>query len=700
MNTRNFIFEIGTEELPPIALPELQSALAENIRREFANAGIEHGKLLSFSTPRRLAVFIESLSEKQLEQPIKRRGPPISAAFDKLGSPTRAAIAFAEICGVNLNQLERIREEKGEFLFFQGCKAGASTSSLIPNIVETAITALPIPKRMRWGSGDVEFVRPVHWVLILFGVDIIPATILGTQTGGSTQGHRFHAPEEIEVSDPTCYLSILREQGFVLADFIERREKIRKQVTACAIALGGKAIIPDSLLDEVTALVEWPIAVEGQFEERFLSLPREVLLSTLQEHQRYFAIEGLTTEVDKTYPLLPWFVTVSNIQSQQPELVRKGNERVVRARLSDAAFFWQQDRRGSLIKWREGLNAVTFQAKLGSIGQKVCRIEKISVYIATIIGCDPVQTARSASLCKNDLLSAIVGEFPALQGTMGAYYAAADGEDSIVATAIGEHYLPRGAGDPLPASACGAAISLADKIDTLAGIFLIGLKPNGTKDPFGLRRAAIGILRLIIELKLDLDLKSLVITTVAEQPLVTEAFKKAETSVEIYNYIMERGRAYYLEAGFIPEMFDAVMTSNITRPLDLDLRIRALEKFLKLPEAISLTAANKRIANILRKSESVDNGDVINVTLLFAASEIALQKVLIKIEPQLYQAMEVRDYERSLLLLTDIKIPIDSFFADVMVNDPNDELRINRLALVKRVYKLFNQVADFSRLPG
>jgi len=446
--------------------------------------------------------------------------------------------------------------------------------------------------------------------------------------------------------------------------------------------------------------VEWPIAVEGQFEERFLSLPREVLLSTLQEHQRYFAIEGLTTEVDKTYPLLPWFVTVSNIQSQQPELVRKGNERVVRARLSDAAFFWQQDRRGSLIKWREGLNAVTFQAKLGSIGQKVGRIEKISVYIATIIGCDPVQTARSASLCKNDLLSAIVGEFPALQGTMGAYYAAADGEDSIVATAIGEHYLPRGAGDPLPASACGAAISLADKIDTLAGIFLIGLKPSGTKDPFGLRRAAIGILRLIIELKLDLDLKSLVITTVAEQPLVTETFKKAETSVEIYNYIMERGRAYYLEAGFIPEMFDAVMTSNITRPLDLDLRIRALEKFLKLPEAISLTAANKRIANILRKSESVDNGDAINVTLLFAASEIALQKVLIKIEPQLYQAMEVRDYERSLLLLTDIKIPIDSFFADVMVNDPNDELRINRLALVKRVYKLFNQVADFSRLPG
>ncbi|NBX40653.1 MAG: glycine--tRNA ligase subunit beta, partial [Gammaproteobacteria bacterium] len=589
MSARDFLFELGCEELPPLALPELERALAAGIRAGLETAGVPHGEVRSFAAPRRLAVSIEALAENQPDQRLKRRGPPLNAAFDKQGAPTRAATAFADSCGVALDALGRITEGKGEFLYFEGSKPGASTASLLPGIVQAALDALPIPKRMRWGASDAEFVRPVHWLTLRFGDDVVAARLLDTDAGANTRGHRFHAPQELALRSPSAYADTLREHGYVIADFAERRERIRTQITACATRLGGRVVQDDALLDEVTALVEWPIAVEGRFEDRFLALPREVLISTLQEHQRYFPVE------DAHGALTPWFITISNIDSREPQRVREGNERVVRPRLSDAAFFHAQDRKQALHEWRAGLDRVTFQTKLGSIGDKVRRVQDLATHIATALGGDGARAARAAELCKCDLLSAMVGEFPELQGIMGAYYAAADGEDAEVAAAVREHYLPRGAGDALPTTRTGSIVALADKLDTLAGIFATGQKPSGNKDPFGLRRAAIGVLRIVLEQKLDLDLAELAQIAVAAQPVGTE-----DTAREVLDYVMERARAYYADHGYAAELFDAVLATGVARPLDFDARMAALAAFGRLPEAESLAAANKRIANILR----------------------------------------------------------------------------------------------------
>jgi len=475
MSTRDFLFELGTEELPPLALPELEQALKEGLLSGLESAGLSHGDIVSYAAPRRLAVLVLALIDKQPEQQIKRRGPPVSAAFDKSGAPTRAATAFAETCGVALEQLGRVIEGKGEFLYFEGSKPGAATAALLPAMVQAALDALPIPKRMRWGTSEAEFVRPVHWIVMRFGHETLHTRLLDTEAGATTRGHRFHAPQELAISSPAEYADTLRSKGFVLASFAERRERIRDQVLACAKNLGGKAVLDDALLDEVTALVEWPVAIEGRFDERFLALPREVLISTLQEHQRYFAVENTKGE------LTNHFITVSNIESRDPSRVRAGNERVVRPRLADAAFFHEQDRRNPLHAWRPGLDSVTFQAKLGSIGDKLRRVVALTQQIAPLVGADAALASRAAELSKCDLLSAMVGEFPELQGVMGAYYAAADGEDSRVAAAIRDHYLPRGAGDALPADPVGVAVALADKLDTLAGIFGIGQKPSERK---------------------------------------------------------------------------------------------------------------------------------------------------------------------------------------------------------------------------
>jgi len=500
----DFLVELGTEELPPKALRGLEEAFVAGIRTGLEKAALEHGEVISYATPRRLAVWVKKLAARQPDQDIKRRGPPVTAAFDAAGAPTRAATAFAESCGTTVDALQRVEEGKGTFLYFVGTKSGAAVTELLPGIVKASLDALPIPRRMHWGSSDAEFVRPVHWLVMLYGKDVIPVTILDTVSGDHTQGHRFHAPKPIHVASPAGYEKLLREHGYVLADFGARRDVIRAKVTAAAAEIKGRALIGAALLDEVTALVEWPVPITGRFEERFLALPREVLISTLQEHQRYFPVE------DAKGRLLPSFITVSNIESREPSKVREGNERVVRPRLADAAFFWDQDRKRPLASLRDLLNAVTFHVKLGSLGDKTRRIRTLAGEVAAVGGKEVAETERAAELCKCDLLTAMVGEFPELQGIMGTYYALADGETPEVAVAIREHYLPRGAGDELPETHPGLAVAIADKLDTLASIFAVGEKPTGTKDPLGLRRAAIGVLRILIETGLDLDLRHFV----------------------------------------------------------------------------------------------------------------------------------------------------------------------------------------------
>jgi len=688
VGAEDFLFELGTEELPPLALPELERALAESLRSALAAAGIAHGELVSYAAPRRLAVLIRSLATRQGEQRIKRRGPPVSAAFDKQGQPTRAATAFADSCGVSLDTLGRIHEGKGEFLYFEATQPGAETASLLPSMVQAALDALPIPKRMRWGASEAQFVRPVHWVVLRLGAAVLPARILDTDSGGRSRGHRFHAPGWLDIDAPARYADILREQGHVIASFAERRDMIRHQVTTSAAAQGGTAVLDESLLDEVTALVEWPVAVVGRFDERFLTLPREVLLSTLQEHQRYFAIEGADGA------LTPFFITISNIDSREPARVREGNERVVRPRLSDAAFFQQQDRRAPLAAWRDDLDKVTFQAKLGSIGDKVRRVQALAAHIAPALGGDAAHAERAALLCKCDLLSAMVGEFPELQGIMGAYYALADGENPEVAAAVREHYQPRGAGDALPGTLTGAAVALADKLDTLAGIFAIGQKPSGTKDPFALRRAAIGVLRIILESRFDLDLGELVAQAVKLQPV-----QQAGCAEEVLSYILERLRAHYQEAGVASEIFDAVLATGSRRPLDFDARVNAVAAFRSLPEAESLAAANKRIANILKKS-AAETAASVDVSLLQVDAERALHAALEGVSAGVEADLASRRYNAALTTLAGLRPAIDAFFNDVMVNDPDPALRANRLALVGRVRELFSGVADLSRLPG
>jgi glycyl-tRNA synthetase beta chain len=690
---RDFLVEVGTEELPPLALPQLEKSLAEGLRAALEEAALAHGEIRSFATPRRLAVLVRDLASAQSAQSIKLKGPPVNAAF-KDGVPTAAATKFAEKCGVEVGALKRVTEGKGEFLYFEGSKPGQTTVSLLPAMVQRALDQLPIPKRMRWGSSSAEFVRPVHWLVQLYGNELVPARILDTDAGKATRGHRFMAPQAFEVQ-PGNYEATLRERGKVIADFSTRRALIREQVNALGKSLGGAAIIEDELLDEVTALVEWPSAIAGGFEPRFLELPREVLISTLQHHQRYFPVENAAGK------LLAHFITVSNIESLEPAKVRAGNERVVRPRLSDAAFFWSQDRKQPLVARVAALDAVTFQAKLGSIGDKVRRMAKLAGEIALLIDTEASKTTRAAELAKCDLLTSMVGEFPELQGIMGRYYATADGEPADVAAAIDEHYMPRAAGGALPATSVGTAVALADKLDTLAGIFAIGQKPSGTKDPFGLRRAAIGVLRILIEKKLELDLRALVSRAVELQPV-----SSSTAAAELWEYLVERLRGYFIDSsaqegvrGVSTEMFDAVRASEPSSPLDFGARLAALSRFLALPEAASLTAANKRIANILKKAEAGVGGTV-DVALLRETAEQALHEALAGIVTDVDRALNKRDYAAALARLASLRPAVDGFFDAVMVNAEDANLRRNRLALLAELRRHFTRIADLSCLPG
>ncbi|HXH02706.1 MAG TPA: glycine--tRNA ligase subunit beta [Candidatus Competibacteraceae bacterium] len=685
---RDLLIEIGTEELPPKALANLSEALEQGVVEGLRKAGLTFGTVSRYATPRRLALLVRELPVKQPDRTQERRGPALAAAY-KDGQPTPALLGFARSCGVDVTELRVQESGKGAWLVHLSHVPGAATAELVPGILQQALDTLPIPKRMRWGDSDAEFVRPVHWLVLLFGDELIPATLLGVAAGRVTYGHRFHHPAAIALPAPAAYAEMLERQGKVIADFAARRERIRAQAEAAAAQVGGCAVIREELLDEVTALVEWPVALTGRFEKRFLNVPQEALISTMQDNQKYFPV------VDKNGRLLPHFIAISNLESRDPAQVVAGNERVIRPRFADAEFFWHQDRKLPLAERLEALKSVVFQQRLGSLHDKAERVAALARYIAIHSGGNPDWAERAGRLSKCDLLTSMVQEFPELQGIMGRYYARHDGEAEEVAQALEEQYHPRFAGDHLPLSATGRAVALADRLDTLVGIFAIGQAPSGAKDPFALRRAALGVLRILIAGGLELDLQELLAQAARHFP----AELKAPAAVPaVLEFLLERLRGYYLEQGFRLDEFEAVLECRPTRPLDFDRRIRAVAAFRKLPEAEALAAANKRIRNILKKLDGQTLPFQVRPELLTEEAEQRLAASLAELASEATPLMEGGLYEEALTRLAALREPVDGFFDDVMVMVEDAALRDNRIALLNELSSLFLRVADFSRL--
>jgi len=683
MTTKDFLVELGCEELPPKSLKNLRDEFAQGIRAGLEKAGLPFTNLHAFAAPRRLTVLVEQLTEQQPDRQIIIDGPPVKAAFDAEGKPTQAALGFAKKNGVDIAEIDRNSDK----LRYVKQVTGQLAHALLPGIVQAALDALPIAKRMRWGASRVEFVRPVQWLLMLLGKDVVPCEILGQKAGNLSYGHRFHHPAAVTIHEPDAYAEALRKAN-VIAAFDERRTIIREQVEALAQQQGGTALIPDALLDEVTALVEWPVPLVCEFEERFLAVPQEALISTMQDNQKYFCL------VDDNCKLMNHFITVANIESTAPKFIVEGNQKVVRPRLSDAEFFFNTDKKQSLESRRAQLGNIVFQQQLGTLLQKTERIERIAVAIATQIGGDIENAARAAQLCKCDLVTGMVGEFPELQGIMGEYYALADGENAEVAQAQREMYLPKSADDVLPKSLTGIALSLADKIDTLVGIFGIGQPPTGSKDPFALRRAAIGVLNIIVQRQLTLDLRAIV--NVAAQQFT--ALPKADSVVsDVLDYIIERLRALYQAQDFATEVFMAVQAKGITAPLDFDARVRAVHAFSQLPQAPALAAANKRVSNILAKhtgaiAASVDAGQLVEI------AERSLAHSVLEQQQKCAPLFVAKNYTEALKSLAALRDVVDAFFDNVMVNCDDEALRNNRIALLAQLRALFMEVADISLL--
>jgi len=690
-NAKDLLVEIGTEELPPKALRSLMDAFGLALEAGLDEARLAHGPVHAYASPRRLAVIVEKLDASQEGRTTSQKGPPVAIAFDADGNVATAGQAFADKCGVAVEELGRTKTDKGEWLSCDLVEAGKKADELVPQLVEAALASLPIPRRMRWGAGDAEFVRPVHWVVLLHGSKAIKAPIMGIAAGNKSRGHRFHSTKPVVIRSPADYLQALESDGRVIADFARRRELVQKGVEALAKSAGGVVVDGESLFDEVTALVEWPVPIVGSFDEEFLALPREVVISTLTGHQRYFPV------ADKNGELLPRFITVANLESTDPDQVRDGNERVIRPRLADAAFFWDSDRRMTLAARQEALRDVVYQRGLGSLYDKSARTAALAETIAGGLDVDAATAQRAASLAKCDLLSGMVGEFPELQGTMGRYYAMSDGEPQGVADAIAEHYLPRYSGDALPAAIDGQILAVADKLDTLAGAFSIGKTPSGNRDPFGLRRAALGIVRILIECSLDLDLKALIDTAVAAQP--KSKIEADELSVSLYAFISERLRRYFLDRdkSLAPETFDAVLVRRPDSLVDFERRVSAVQAFIKLEPAASLAAANKRIANMLKKAEQAVDVAV-KEKLLSDPAEQALWSALGAARMAVTPLLEAREYATALTTLAGLRETVDRFFDDVMVMTEDKATRNNRLALLAEVRALFLDVADISRL--
>ncbi len=687
--SKDFLVEIGTEELPPKALKSLAEALTKGVDDGLTKAELAFNGIHSYATPRRLAVLVKDLAEQTPQKELLIWGPPAKVAFDSDGAPTRAAQAFARKNAVAIGDLTVASDGKVEKLVHRSNSGGEAATALLGTIVAGALAALPIPKRMRWGAHRTEFVRPVHWLLMLFGDQVVDTEILGLKAGRLTCGHRFHCDRSLEIGTPADYVAQLRSPGYVVADFAERQRLIRQQVEAQAAAAGGSAVIDQALLDEVTALVEWPQALRGRFDRRFLQVPPEALISSMKEHQKYFHL------VDAQGELLPCFIAVANIESRDPAQVIDGNERVIRPRLADAAFFFETDKKTSLLQLRERLKPVVFQAQLGSLFDKTERVALLAGAIAAQIGADTELATRAARLCKSDLVSNMVGEFDKMQGIAGYYYALNDGEPEQVAQALHEQYLPRFAGDQLPQTTTGTVLALADRLDTLAGIFGIGQKPTGSKDPFALRRASLAVLRLLVEKRLDLDLAQLLRRAAAGHgDHIGDATAAVDTALD---YMLERFRAWYEDASVPVEVFQAVSAKRLSAPLDIDNRVHAVDRFRQLAEAQALAAANKRVSNILAKQ--TDTAALqLDPALLREAAEKTLAAAVADKAAGVAPLFAGARYTEALESLAELREPVDRFFDEVMVMAEDPALRANRLALLHQLRQLFLEVADISLL--
>ncbi len=684
---RDFLVELGAEELPPTALKRLSDAFAEGIRAGLEKADVPFTEVKALASPRRLSVLVKDLAVAQPDREVQRRGPALKAALDAEGNPTKAAQGFARSCGIEFDQLEKMETSKGTWLVFNSVQKGTLTTELLPELVNKSVNQLPVPKRMRWGASRIEFSRPVHWLVMLFGSDVVDCEVLGLKSGRTTMGHRFHHNESIELASTDNYVEIL-EKAFVLVDMEQRRETIRAQVKAEAEKLSATAVIDEDLLDEVNGLVEWPVALTGSFDEKFLEVPSACLVSSMKEHQKYFHL------VDADGNLKPNFITVSNIVSKDPSQVIYGNEKVIRPRLADAAFFFETDKKKTLADRIDALKTVTFQKQLGSIYDKSQRVSQIAQFIAEQIDGDKTKAARAADLSKCDLVTEMVLEFTDLQGIMGAHYAQNDGEDLEVAQSLNEQYMPRFAGDELPASKTGMALAVADRMDTLVGIFGIGQRPTGDKDPFALRRATIGILSILVNNKLDIDLKALIELSIAQHGDLPKAEGLAD---DVLNYMLDRFRAWYQTEGIAAEIFLAVRARPVSNAYDFDRRVQAVSTFSKLPEAEALAAANKRVNNILAKQSYQGNAQVDAALLTEAAEKVLAEQVAAK-QAELAPLFAAADYQAALNSLASLREAVDNFFDDVMVMADDEAVKNNRLSLLASLSNLFMEVADIALL--
>ena len=687
MTTQNFLVEIGTEELPPKALKTLATSFADNVEAELNQAGLTFDKIEWFAAPRRLAVKVLNLATQQPSKEIEKRGPAVSAAFDAEGKPTKAAEGWARGCGITVEQAERIATDKGEWLVHRAKIEGQPTKNLLNDIVTNALAKLPIPKPMRWADKTVQFIRPVHTVTMLLGDELIEGEILGVASACTIRGHRFLGEKEFEIQHADQYPQLLREKGSVVADFNERKAEILAKSQAKATALGGVADIEESLLEEVTSLVEYPNVLAAKFEERFLAVPAEALVYTMKGDQKYFPI------YDKDGKLLPHFIFVSNINPEDPTAIIEGNEKVVRPRLTDAEFFFKTDLKQKLVDRLPRLETVLFQQQLGTLKDKTDRIEQLAGEIAKQIGADEAKAKRAGLLSKCDLMTNMVFEFTDTQGVMGMHYARHDGEDEEVAVALNEQYMPRFAGDELPKSLVASAVALADKFDTLTGIFGIGQAPKGSADPFALRRAALGALRIIVEKNLPLDLEDLVKKSAA---LFGDKLTNQNVVADVVDFMLGRFRAWYQDEGIAVDVIQAVLARRPTRPADFDARVRAVSHFRTLDSAEALAAANKRVSNILAKADAAIGE--INLTACVEPAEKALAEAVLALRTEVQPFIAQGDYTAVLDKLANLRAPVDSFFDNVMVNAEDPALRQNRLAILNTLQGLFLQVADISVL--
>lgn len=691
MQQQDLLIEIGCEELPPRSLKQLATAFNLALAQEFKNTDLLHHDIRSFATPRRLALIITNLIAEQPAKEIEKLGPALEQAYDADGNPTPACVGFARSCGIAVEQLQVKPTDKGQRVFYTLLQPGLKTVEILPKLIENALKKLPIPKAMRWGDHSYSFVRPVQWLIVLYGTDIVPCEIFGITSNNSTRGHRFLSTSTVNIPTPNQYVNLLEKQGSVIAEFDERKKIIIEQVSA-AIEPEQHVIMDEALLDEVTALVEWPVVLKGRFPKEFLTVPKEVLICSMQTHQKCFPVE------DNHGHLLPYFILVSNIKSKSPAVVIEGNERVINARLSDAAFFYAKDCKETLEKRLNRLDFIIFQKQLGSVGDKSRRLAKLSHVIATSIQADFSLAERAGLLSKCDLVTDMVSEFPSLQGIMGYHYALNDHESEAVAIALKEQYYPRYSGDQLPQTPLGCTVALADRLDSLIGIIGINQSPTGDKDPFGLRRMALGIIRISIENQLNLDLMQLLHQAKQNYSI---GLPNENVVQEVYDFIMGRLKSWYVETQVSPETFEAVLAKKPTVLLDFHQRIQAVQQFETLAESRALAAANKRVANILRKQAEFELiPDQIQPALFEFAEEKQLAAELTALQQTVFSFYQKSDYASALSTIAQLKNPVDCFFDNVMVMVDDPKIRANRLALLKALHHLMTQVADIALLPS